>query len=444
MPRFVSSGGSNTSPYNTWATAATSLQTALTAATAGEVVVIQYNGVPATDSALAADVIYTPAASGVSIISASNDGGSAYTPTPMGTGNWIGHASSNRSISFAGTDQFLYTYGLTLRVSGSSTDYSRLAQASGAHQTHEDMYFWDSNSASGFAVICGLAGTFTRLINPTFVFGASTRYISCDGIVEIIGGKIHESEGAAPNAFITASVGRLSFSGTDLSRIAGTIAGNSGNTTLIQMERCKLGNGVTILAPQTSNPTRGSPTVHVMDCAYGDVQGFYGYYNALGQVETATNIYKTDNTTGDRSWKITTTANCNKLNPFTTPPIDVYHTGTSSITPYLEILRDGSSTPYTDNEVWAEITAKTTSGFVTGTSYNDRQALSALLAGTAGADQASGAGLGAWTGESGTAWSGKIDSGAAITPQEAGSLTAQVCVGVASSTVYVDPEIRGL
>ncbi len=84
---FVASGGSNTAPYETWAKAATSLATALAAAsTAGDQVIIQYNAVPSGDAELAADTTYTLAAN-IQIISASNDGGSAFTPTAMGTAN---------------------------------------------------------------------------------------------------------------------------------------------------------------------------------------------------------------------------------------------------------------------------------------------------------------------------------------------------------------------
>ena len=47
---FISNGGSNTSPYDTWAKAATTIQTALTAAsTDGDIVVLQYNNIPTTD-----------------------------------------------------------------------------------------------------------------------------------------------------------------------------------------------------------------------------------------------------------------------------------------------------------------------------------------------------------------------------------------------------------
>ena len=76
---FVSNSGSNTSPYDTWAKAATSLQTALTAAsTNGDRVIIQYNAVPSGDAELAANVTYTIGAN-ISIISASNNGGSSWT-----------------------------------------------------------------------------------------------------------------------------------------------------------------------------------------------------------------------------------------------------------------------------------------------------------------------------------------------------------------------------
>ena len=58
------------------------------------------------------------------------------------------------------------------------------------------------------------------------------------------------------------------------------------------------------------------------------------------------------------------------------------------------------------------------------------------------AAQATGMGTGSWTGESGTAWSGKLAPASSITPAEIGELRARVCVGLASATVYVDPQIR--
>lgn len=131
---FVASGGSNTSPYDTWAKAATSLATALAAATSGaDNVIIQYNAVPSADAELAADTTYT-VSSGVSVIAASNDGGSAWTPTAMGTGNWIGNSTTNRGLIMSG-GATAYLYGLTLRVSGTTSDDIVLAGGAGSDHT---------------------------------------------------------------------------------------------------------------------------------------------------------------------------------------------------------------------------------------------------------------------------------------------------------------------
>ena len=62
--------------------------------------------------------------------------------------------------------------------------------------------------------------------------------------------------------------------------------------------------------------------------------------------------------------------------------------------------------------------------------------------GTSSTAQANGAGLGSWTGENATAWSGKIDSGSAVTPAEVGALRGRICVAATSATVYIDPQIR--
>jgi hypothetical protein len=60
------------------------------------------------------------------------------------------------------------------------------------------------------------------------------------------------------------------------------------------------------------------------------------------------------------------------MNPFVTPWVDWYNTGTSAITPFFEILRDGSTTAFTDQEVWAEFSEKDVSGFTLATLSRDR------------------------------------------------------------------------
>lgn len=439
---FVASGGSNTAPYDTWAKAATSLQTALTAAsTAGDIVVIQYNGVPSGDAELAADTSYTVAADVFVISASADDASTAYTPTVMDTDNWIGNSTANRAITLQGADFTSHWYGCTFRVSGSTSDIINASNTN--HSAHHDScYFLISNTGSGERIrLSGGAAAWATFSNCTFQFGATGQYISSLGTSRLINCTV-ASAGSAPTNLVnqTTGGGTLEFIGCDLSHCTGNLVADVAGPFRISFDRCKLGAGVVPLASQTSNPTLASPEVFISDCHSGDTHMFMGYYNAAGQVTLDTGIYVTAGAAA-ASWKIVTTSLANRQQPFRTPYIDLYNTGTSAITPYLEIARDGSTTAYKDHQVWAEFSVKTTTGSTVSTTSSDRAALTSYL-GSSGSDQAAGSGTGSWTGLSGTAWSGKCGLGSSVTPAEIGYMRARVLVSAASTTIYVDPQIR--
>lgn len=437
--RFVASGGSNTSPYETWAKAATSLQTALTGSANGDIIVIQYNAVPSGDAELAADVTYT-FGNNTQIISASNDGTNAYTPTAMGTANWIGNSTTNRSVTFTAPDFKCFVYGLTIRTAGTTGDKISLATGAGQHTEYESCYFWQGTSASGGSAglisLSNNSSAYVKLVNCTLRFGATTQYCDIFGHTDMVGCSI-SSSGSSPALLVSpiTSAGQLHCTGCDFQLVTTTLVPNSGTIFDATFDRCRFASGVTVLAAQTTNPSRGSASVLVSDCHDGDTHMEFGYYDALGEVTKNGTIYFTSGA-ATASWKIVTSANTKPNIPFTTPWIDLYNTGTSAITPRFEILRDGSATAYQNDEVWAEFSAKTSTGFTNATAYNDRVA----VAGTA-ADQTTGAGTGSWTGENATAWSGKCDSGASLTPAEVGYIRGRICVAEPSITVYVNPEI---
>lgn len=431
---FVASGGSNTAPYDTWAKAATSLQTALTAANAsGDVVVIQHNAIPATDSS-GAGITYT-VASNITVISASNDGGSAYTPTAMGTANGLTRTAGD--LVATGAFKVLW-HGVTFRTTGGSAFQMRLGTADGGHYGFDDCYIWsDTTAGSNASIQLGNgSNSYVRVKNCTLRFGATGSRLGLQGRVDVIGGSV-SSDGSAPTTLVPATAGaHITFSGTDLSFITGTLIGSADTVPVsATFDRCKFGTGYTLIATQ-STANKSTAVAWAYDCSVGDVHGLFQYADAFGSVISDTGIFYTSGAAA-QSFKIVTTANCSFATPFVTPPIALYNSATSAITPYLEILRDGSTTAYNNNQVWAEFMAKVTSGSTQATFYSDRMA----IAGTPAA-QANGAGLGSWTGESGTAWSGKIDSGSSLTPAEVGDISVCVAVGVASSTVYVDPQIR--
>lgn len=442
---FVASGGSNTSPYDTWAKAATSLATALGAATAvGDVVVIQYNGVPSTDAEVGADTTYN-IYNGIAIISASNDGGSAYTPTVMGTANWIGNSTTNRSINlnFGSLRSKIFVYGLTLRTSGSTADSIVInSNSSGPNGpvVFEECYFWEGNTNSSGVIAARGPAAEVRFLKCTFRFGATGQGLQLDAKTELIECTL-SSSGSTPTNLLSSPVtygaGAL-FSACDLSLVTNTLVPAVSNSYRAIFDRCKLGSGVVVLAAQST--LLGLSEVWVLDCHSGDTHMEFGYYNGLGSLTKDSAIYFTSGAAA-ASWKLVTTSYASRFAPFVTPWVDFYNTGTSAITPYFEILRDGSTTAYKDHEIWAEFTAKTVSGFTTATFHGDRASVANYLS-AGGSDQAAGAGLGSWTGESGTAWSGKIDSGSSFTPAEVGYLRGRMVFGVASATIYMDPEIR--
>lgn len=440
--RFISSTGSNTSPYDTWAKAATSLATAITGSSSGDVFVLDAAN-PGAD--VAANTTWTFLGN-ATLIASTNSGTSTITPTTMGTSTYLGSSGATTyALTLAGAFK-VYIYGVTFRMGGSqSTPTMNINITDGGHFELENCYIWQGSAGTG-RTITGAASAasnnYTLFKNCIFRFGATGQSFQFAGFTDIIGGEV-SSAGSAPTT-LYASGGNLNESeifGFDMSLVTNTLVGASSNGgSRYRFVQCKLGSGVTVMATQ-SPANKSSANVWVFDCASGDSQELFGYYDAFGSCVSNTSIYVTAGAAA-QSWQVVTTANCSFGTPFTTPWVNFYNSTLSSMTPRLEILRDGSSTAYTDAEVWGEFSAKVTSGFTIATTYNDRQSLTDWAAGTAGTSQATGAGLGSWSGESGTAWSGKVDTGSAITPAENGYIRGRVVVGAASTTLYVNPQIE--
>ena len=446
---FVASGGSNTSPYDTWAKAATSLQTALTAAsTNGDIVVIQHDAVPTANKEQSADTTYTFQAD-VSLISASaDDASTAYTPTAMGTENWIGNSTTNTFIRIAGADKNILVWGVTFRLSGSTLDPFQPAYSAGLHSVLDNCYVWGSGTATGSLFqMTGTVGSYCELMNSTLRFGHADQGILVSGKLRCENVTV-SSSGTAPALLYTGTtaIGTAEWVGCDLSYVTGTLVGDVTATGNWIFDRCKLGSGVVILAAQTSNPTLGSPEVYVYDCSSGDTHYHFAHYNAVGQTEVSTSIYADDGAEYDVagtkfSWKIDGSANSNLAHPYLSPPIHLYNETTGSQTPSVEILRNGSTTAYTNGQVWGRFTFKGTSGNPMAEFATD----SVAFLGTP-ANQDTGVGTTGWhdtsvPGNPATAWSGKVDTGSAVTIGEVGTISAQIAV-VGAITVYVDPQIR--
>lgn len=234
----------------------------------------------------------------------------------------------------------------------------------------------------------------------------------------------------------------ININNVDLSG-AGTNPIFSGNISGQEILRnCKLNASYVPISSITWDDTEASITLY--NCMGGDTHYGFEHYNFSGQTIVDVGIYANDgaeyDTTGNKySWKITTTANCSFYAPYVSPLVILYNEGASAITPYLECMRDNSSgAVFQDDEVWSEFSYQGTTGFPLGVFVNDRLA----TLGSPSDQTSSSKTASDWTGETGTPGLFKIGPASSITPAEIGPLSARVCVGEPSITVYVDPQIR--
>lgn len=434
---YVNSGAGGANDGSSWADAYTAFASAVTAATTDDDEILVHK---AHQENLSGDTTYSFGAH-ISVYSVDKDSSDALTA--MGTGGWIGHSSNSLTVTLAG-DFHVYIYGLTLRNAGNSNDSLRIGgnNADGNHYELEDCYLWLGTAHASPAITFGSnnRNNYAKAIDCTLRFGNTGQQLLCKGSVEFIGGSV-SSDGSAPTAFIESASGvngTVRIDGMDLSHLgSGTIVGNHNRMPLtVILVNCKLGASFVLFTASPSPANKSNAVVWAFDCHSGDSNVQIAYSDAFGTVTVSTSIYATAGA-AQASWVVTTTANASFRAPFTTPWIDFYNDTLSAQTFSLEILRDGSATAYQDDEVWGEFLIKDVTGFPQTSLHHDRM----TPRGTA-ANQATGS-LGAsdWTGEGGTAWFGKVESGS-VTPAEAGHVRARVVVGEPSITVYVDPQVR--
>jgi hypothetical protein len=434
---FLWSGAGGAATGADWTNAFLTYTAALAAATAsGDIIKVHKTHT----EELSADTSYTHQEN-ISVICVDKDASDALAT--MGDAAWIGNSTTFRTIFMLGANRRVYLYGITLRCSGATLDSIILANSDGAHFEYESCYFWQGNTNAAAAIQVGAvdAQAFVKAKNCKFRFNSSGGRISVLSKLVIEGGE-YVSTGTviASGIFLIQAAdpagSSVECTGFDLSYLGANpiVANATSSAFTVRMSQCKLGTGFTALATQT-NLNRSSGELYLFDCAVGDTHGFFGYYNPMGSIITDTGIYFTSGAAA-ASWKIVTTADCSYYTPFETPWFGYYNTVTTAITPYVEILRDGSTTAYQDDEVWLDVMAKTNTGSTQSALTTDRM----TLLGTP-ANHAAGAGLGSWTGESGTAWSGKL-AVASLTPAEVGHIQARIVVGEPSITVYADPQVR--
>ncbi len=445
--RFVSGTGSNTSPYDTWAKAATTLATAITGSAADDVFVIDAAS-PGAD--ISANTTWTFLGN-ASVIASTNSGTSTITPTIMGTSAYIGAGgATSYALTFAGAFK-VYFYGVTFRISGTTNVSMSFGNSDGAHYVFDNCYFWQGTTSSSgrisFGASSGGSNSYTETKNCVYRFGATAQGITASGHLDVLSGTVDVTSATPTSLFLNANNTQfVDIFGVDFSNLGSNnlVGSQSGSATTFRFSQCRFGSGYSAMATQTP-ANKASAKVWIFDCSSGDEHGLLGYHDAFGSIVSNTGTYLTAGAAA-QSWQITTTANCGFNTPFVTPWISLYSAAATATTYKLELLRNnGTATAYSDSEVWGEFSVKDNSGFTNSDIFTDRQSLTDWAAGTAGSTSGrTGVGTGSWTiSSSSSPASFIVDSGSTITQAENGHIRARVVVGQASiSSLFLDPQIR--
>jgi len=444
--RYVSSAGSNTAPYGTWATAATSMATVAALVGAGDRTFVDstfnQTGIATTTYTFAGT------ATNPALIISTNDLVNM-PPTTLAAGASLTAAASG-ILSWAGN---FYMYGMSIiQGSGSGAIHMNLCLTAGNTQTYDTCTLkMQSTGAGSLFKITFTTATRCRTINCSLILPniSTASIIYNPGIWEDEGSTITHTTSQPAALLASGASGSFYLQGTDLSDITSTIVGDSTTGTVdVSLSRCKLASGVTILGAQTTG-LGGHADVFIYDSAFGNVQYAFAHYNYFGSTVAQVSIYENEQGTGDGAyydlakdpiaWTITGT-NCSYATPYCSPWISVYNEGVGAVTPRFEIARDDSATAYNNDQVWAEFSTKITAS-VTNSTFNNSSRRALLAA--AAAQPNSGKTISNWTGLSATYWLGVLQPSATITPAVIGHIMGRVCIATAD-TVYVNPKILGI
>ncbi len=438
---YVYSGAAGANNGSSWTDAYVAFASAVTAANAsGDVIKVHKTH----NESLAANTTYT-FQNHVAVICVDKDASDALA-TMDGTNYSIG-TNGNYALAVTGAYN-TYFYGMAFKANGSGVSQTlTINSTDNGHATFDTCKIWNVISGSGPAIAFGsdsTANMYVCLVNCDVRFGAAGSGVNVFLRLDIYGGQINSAGSAPTTLFKSAMRGaNVYIEGMDLSLVTGTLVASMATSQCeFNFTSCKLGAGVTIQAAQTP-ANRGSAETFLYNCHSGDTHYAFGHYDGLGSTIIETGIYVNDGASPDggttrMSWKIVTTSAASFYTPYRSPWFDKYHSGTSAITPYFEILRDGSATAFNDDEVWGEFSIQATTGSVLPVFKDDHM----TPLGTPAAQTNSSKTASDWTGENATAWFGKIAAPSATTPAEVGYLRARCVVGKASTTVYLDPTIR--
>lgn len=379
---YVRSTGSNTSPYSTWATAATTFSTAVTQAAAGDNIFIDSTHTESYGGNTTW-VLPTSASSPVKVMSV-NGSGDPEPPTALLAGAQVGgRTAANANFIWYGNARF---HGITFEGgggTGSNNDLVMGSNAAASTMTFENCIFRlvstdnevviriGSGSASG-----NEASTYT-MIDCTADFGHIAQIIqlgygrqhlvnlAIDATSSVITTLFKGLAGIPCDALIEAS---------DLSGVAWTnFLDQSANTNgRVCAFNCKMPASFVPSIGTIAGPAAIS--LELVNCSDANTNYEYFYKDYAGTIETETTIIlNSGDGTTITSWEMTTTANASLASPLVSPLLNsVWNTDVTNLFELeVEVVNDGATLTDTEIYLLPQALRDTTSSLGT-VDYDDR------------------------------------------------------------------------
>ncbi len=435
---FVSSAGSNTSPYDTEAKAATALLTVTALAASTDIVRVSSTH----NENIGGSVTYTlPTSPGLQILSVTFNGAGTGALAAGGTITTGG----NNAMTINGNGYF---YGLTLTVGAGGSSSSAQINLSTANtvshwQRYDSCTFYVNTTSSvpifSIGRINGSStdGDCTVVMNNCVWRFANTgiKPTFKQGYVVIRGLSLHASS-SIPSvlfSFLAGLVAIVDVTASDLSLGTNNIVdiGNK-SPNRIRIAQCKMPSGFALTSGAAGSP--GGTEVIMEDCDSGDVHYTYIKQGYGGTVTQQNSTYAdASDGTNNLGWTMASEATATFLTPLVCPPINYWNATLSAMTTTVEAA--SNNVTFKDNELWQETLSKVTSGFTLGT-WNVADRAADVLA--TGANQTTSSKT--WTGVPGTPVLQKLVSGS-FTPAEVGPIRVRTYLGKASATAYISPKV---
>lgn len=430
---FVDDGGSNTSPYETWAKAATTFATAVSASSAGDDIILGHDH----SEALGGNTTYTfPGTSAAPnrVISCTSSAGGSTKTYNKADNIQIDSSGGVRDITLVGHVKF---YGVSLKT-GDDLIFTTLATT----VWFDDSVIELSSAGALFLLTAGQVSVFLKNTDVNFSGGAAAaafKLLSGSNLFEWHGGTVSWA-GTQPTALFNNSkfAPIVSVAGVDLNAITSALVDVSDLAVyLATFHHCLINSGVSLI---TGTIALAGTKVLMSGCDDTTGNDLYRleYVDYYGSIVHDDSIYydsgASDGTT-NISWKFVTTANATEFSePLISPPIVVWVDSTGSKTFTVQINWD-SATNVQNDEIWLEVEYLEASADTDSAFANDGMA--DIFA--TPADQATNAE--SWTGTGGFTNENQQALAVTATVNRVGPVICRVHMGKPSTTIYVDPKV---